>query len=134
MESQLASKTLEEVAENLGYEVNASAYAKGDATIDATLLAALDALKEGEVSKVIETESALYIARIDTDTDKDATESNRQSIIAQREAELYEKVLTAWQENDGWTVDEAVVEKIDFHNVFTQVEESAEDIDDTESK
>ena len=134
MEKQLASKSLEEAAESLGYEVTASAYQKGDTTIDATLLAAMDALKEGEVSKIIETEKALYFARVDADTDKDATESNRQSIIAQREADLYEKVLAAWQENDGWIVDEAVVEKIDFHNVLTQVEESTEDIDSTESE
>ncbi|MBQ2705238.1 MAG: peptidyl-prolyl cis-trans isomerase [Agathobacter sp.] len=131
---QVATKTLEEAAEGLGYTATASAYKKGDTTIDKTLLSAMDSLKEGEVSGVIETETALYVARIDADTDKDATESNRQSIIAQREAELYEKVLTAWQENDGWTVDESVVAKIDFHNVFTQIEESTEDIDNTESE
>jgi len=134
MQEQLLGKSLETVAEEFNYEVTTSAYAKDDETIDAALLSALDALKEGEVSNVIETETALYIARIDKDTDEEATESNRQSIIAEREAELFEATVTAWQENDGWTVDESVVEKIDFHNVFTQVEESIEDTENTESE
>lgn len=123
---KLNEKTLEEAAEEFDYEVTTSAYAKNSTSIDATLLAALDALKEGEVSKIIETETALYIARIDADTDEEATESNRQTIIAERQAALYEEVLTAWQENDGWVVDEAVVDKIDFHNVYTQIEDTTE--------
>ena len=134
MEKQLASKTLEEAADALGYEVTTSAYAKDDTTIDETLLSAMDELKEGEVSKAVETENTIYFARIDKDTDEEATESNRQSIIAEREATYFEEIVTAWQENDGWKVEEAVVEKIDFHNVFTQVEESTEDTDNTESE
>lgn len=132
MAEQLLGKNLETVAEEFGYEVTASAYAKDDTTINATLLSALNALKEGDVSKVIETEGALYIARIDADTDKEATENNRQSIIAERENARYEEVLTAWQENDGWTVDASVVDRIDFHNVFTQIEETTEE--NTESE
>lgn len=132
MAEQLLGKNLETVAEEFGYEVTASAYTKDDTTMDGTLLSALNALKEGDVSKVIETEGALYIARIDADTDKEATENNRQSIIAERENARYEEVLTAWQENDGWTVDASVVDSIDFHHVYTQIEETTEE--NTESE
>lgn len=134
MEEQLLGKNLETVAEEFGYEVTTSAYAKDDTTLDETLLSVMNELKEGDVSKVIETETALYIVRIDADTDVVATENNRQSIIAEREAALYEEVVTAWQENDGWVVDEAVVDKIDFHNVLTQIEETTETEENTESE
>lgn len=134
MSELLLGKSLEDAAEELGFEVTTGAYAKDDATLDADLLAVMNELKEGDVSKMVETETALYFVRIDADTDEVATEGNRQSIIAQRETALYEEVLTSWQENDGWTVDETVVDKIDFHNLFTQVEESTEDIDSTESE
>ena len=117
--------TLEEAAEELGYTVSTGAYAKDDTTLGEALLTAMDALKEGETSNIIETTSSLYIVRIDTDTDKDSTEANRLNIIANREAALYEEVVTAWQENDGWTVNESVVDKIEFHNWFTQQTESA---------
>lgn len=127
IKEQLLGKTLEAAAEAYGYEAASSAYAKDDTSIDEELLAALNELNEGEVSGLIETESAIYIARIDADTDEEATESNRESIIAEREAVLYEETLTAWQEDDGWTVNESVLGKIDFHNLFTQIQESTED-------
>lgn len=134
MSELLLGKTLEDAADELGFEVTTGTYAKDDTTLDEELLAAMNELKEGEVSKLIETEYALYFVRIDADTDEAATESNRQSIIAERETALYEEVLNGWQEDDGWTVDESVVDKIDFHNLFTQVEESTEDTENTESE
>ena len=67
----------------------------------------MDGLKEGETSGLIETDSNAYFVRIDSDTDKDATEKNRTSIINQRKDDLYQKVLSGWQEGDGWKVDES---------------------------
>ena len=126
MEMDLNTKTLEEVAESYGYEVTKAAYEKEDTAVEKDVLTALDALKEGEVSKAVETETAIYFLRIDTDTDEKATEENHQSIIEEREFALYEKVVKAWMENDGWKVNDAVVNKIEFHNIFTQVQESTE--------
>ncbi len=126
MVKEIAESTLEDVAEAYDYDVTTDAYAtyEDDDSMDETLLAALKALKEGEVSDVIETEDALYIVRIDADTDEEATEENREAIIADRETALYEEVMKGWQENDGWTVDESAVATIDFHHVFTQETET----------
>ena len=119
MDLDLKVKTLEEVATEQGYKVETGAYVKEDDSLDPDILVALDALKEGEVSDMVETEDAIYFFRIDADVDKEATEQNRQSIIAEREYALYEDTLKKWQENDGWDVDEALVKKIEFHNMFT---------------
>jgi len=110
---------LEDVAKEHGHTVTTNAYHKEDLSMDTELLKALNALKEGEVSDMVETENAIYFLRIDTDTDEKATEENRQSIIAERESALYEDVLKKWQENDGWDVKESLLEEIEFHNVFT---------------
>lgn len=137
MAAALEMTNLEAVADTYGYEVTTSAYAKDDESLDEELLTALDALAEGETSGLIETDSALYFVRIDSDTDEEATEENREAIIAEREEALYDEVLTGWQEEDGWTVDDAVVEKIDFHNILTQTSESTEDsesVDTTEGE
>ena len=105
-----------------------------DSSLDKTLVEALNALKVGETSKVIETKTALYIASIDEDTDAKATEENREAIIVDRENARYDEVLTALQKDDGWKVNDSVVEKIEFHNILTQKAESTEKIESTENK
>lgn len=134
MQKDLETKSLEDVAKAYDYEVTEDAYAKDDEGFDATLLKAMDALKEGEVSKMIETKSAIYFVRIDEDTDKKATEENREAIIAERESELYAKVLEGWMKDDGWTVNEDVLEKIDFHHVLTQKDPNAKETEKATDK
>ena len=134
MADLLKEMTLEEAAEEMDYDISTGAYAKDDETLNEALLTAMDALKEGEVSGMIEIESAIYFVRIDADTDETATEENRNSIIADREAAMYELVLTDMQENDGWKVNESVVDSIDFHNLFTQMEATTEEAENTESE
>jgi foldase protein PrsA len=118
---------LEKAAKNNGYTAQDTAYNKKDSTMDKTLLEALNALKVGETSKVIQTTSSLYIAKIDEDVDAKATEENRKAIITERENKVYSDKVTEWQKADGWKVDESVVEKIDFHNVITQKDPNAKD-------
>ncbi len=125
---------LETAAKTNSYTAEDTAYNKADSTMDKTLLEALNALKVGETSKVIETKTALYIARIDEDVDAKATEENREAIIVERENALFEGKLTEWQKEDGWKVNDSVVEKIDFHNLLTQKVESTEKTESTEGK
>lgn len=136
MDLDLNVKSMEDVAKEHGHTVTTNAYHKEDLSMDTTLLGALNGLKEGEVSDMIETDTALYFVRIDADVDEKATEEKRDSIIAERENKLYQDVLTKWQENDGWDVNESLVDEIEFHNVFTiyeETEEASENVDSTES-
>ena len=134
MQSAISNVGLEEAAKEYDYEVTTGAYGKDDESLEETVLKAMDALKEGEVSPMIETETAIYFVRIDKDTDEDATEENRNAIIQEREDALYKEALTKLQENDGWTVDEDVVAKIKFHNILTQQTESTESVNTTEGE
>ena len=43
-------------------------------------------------------------------------------------------MLTEWQKDDGWNVDATVVDQIEFHHVFTQIEDATEDVENTESE
>lgn len=115
---------MEEVAEEYGYSVTTGTYDADDSKLDENVKTALDGLKEGEISDLITTDTKLYIVRIDSETDADATEKNRQSIIEERQSTLYSEVLAGWQEDDGWTVKDKVLAKIVFSNRFTQVEET----------
>lgn len=96
-----------------------------DDSLDTSVKKALDDLKEGETSDVIETDSALYIVRLDSETDKDATEKNRQNIIDKRKSDHYNEVLEGWQKKDGWKVNKKNVAKISFKNSLTQQDPNA---------
>lgn len=125
--TEASSVGLTTAAKNNKYTAEDTAYNKKDDSIDETLLEALNALQVGETSKVIETTSALYIAKIDEEVDKEATEDNREAIITDRENQLYSDTLDKWQKEDGWKVNDSVVNKIDFHNLLTQKDPNAKD-------
>ena len=118
-------KTLEDAAKDEDQRTTTGAYASDDSTLDTSVKKALDDLKEGETSDVIETDSALYIVRLDSETDKDATEKNRQNIIDKRKSDHYNEVLEGWQKKDGWKVNKKNVAKISFKNSLTQQDPNA---------
>ena len=129
-------KDLEDVAEAHDYEVTTGTYDADDSALNEDVKAALDGLKEGEVSGLITTDSYLYIVRLDKETDEEATENNRQSIITERQNNLFNEVLDGWQADDGWTVKEKVLAKIRFDDNLTQTTEGseAESTETTESE
>lgn len=90
------------------------------------IAAELEVLEEGEVSKLIETETNYYVARLDAHTDAEATESNRQAIISERQTALYTEVVEGYMNELEWTVNEKVWEQVRFGNLFTTVQEEAE--------
>jgi foldase protein PrsA len=116
-------ENFEAIAEAAGYTAATDAY-NADSSLDEDVMAALDALGEGEVSGVIETDYYLYLVRLDSETDADATEQNRQDIIEDRQSTFYTDTVFAWQEDDGWTVNEKVLAKIKFESAFSQAEET----------
>lgn len=144
-------QSLEEAAEAYGATVLTGTYDADDDALEENFKSALDALSEGETTGLVSTENSYYFGRIDAETDKDATEKNRESIIANRKDTKYNEVLEKWQEDDGWKVNEKQLAKIKFNNFFTntavtnklagttdeskQVEdtESVENTEDTES-
>ncbi|MCM1283441.1 MAG: hypothetical protein NC180_06120 [Muribaculaceae bacterium] len=129
-----AGATMESVAQAHGYETTAETYETYESAEDAEseeeeeedpVMAALKGLKEGETSGVIETDSALYIVHVDSDTDAEATQKNRDSIIEQKKNEHYSEVLDSWQEEDGWQVKEKQLAKIQFKNFLTITDPNA---------
>lgn len=127
MESELKAEgaTLDSVAKAHNQEVTTGTYAADDTQLEEDVRKELDALKEGETSGLIETDSAIYFVRLDAETDKEATEQNRQTIINTRKSEKYQEVLEKWQKKDGWKVDEKALAKIQFKNSLTQQDPNA---------
>ena len=126
------SVTLESAAEEFGYSVTKGTYDADNDTLDAAVKTTLDSLNVGEVSGLITTDSNLYFVRLDAETDEEATETNRKSIITERENALYTEVLEGWQTDDGWDLNEKKLEQIKFKNNFTQTAETTETQSGTE--
>lgn len=122
---------LETVAEAHDVKPETGTYAADNTSLNEDVKTALDALNEGEMSELIKTDSAIYIVRLDKETDEDATESNRKSIIEDRQTSLYDEILAGWQENDGWKVSDKQLAKIRLKNTFSQP--STEDTESTET-
>ncbi|MDO4339825.1 MAG: peptidylprolyl isomerase [Eubacteriales bacterium] len=104
-----------------------------DTSYPEEVIAALRELEEGEVApELIETDSSYYIVRLDSDFDEEATESEKESIVASRKTEYYTETTDKWLEDADITVDEKVLETLtitDSHSfsVQTPEEETSED-------
>lgn len=117
--------TLDKVAQDNDQKVTTGTYDADNDTLDEDVKKALDGLKEGETSGLIETSDKAYFVRIDKDTDEEATKQNRTTIINQRKDDLYQEVLSGWQKDDNWKVDEKAIKKIEFKNSLTHQDPNA---------
>lgn len=129
-------KTLEEAAEECGYSVSSDSYNAKNNDLDEDVLTALEALAVGETSGIVQTDTDIYIFRVNSDNDAEASESAKADIISDRQSEAYTEQLAAWQENDGWTVNDKVLATLQFDNYLTQKAETegSEAVETTESK
>ncbi|MDD6215193.1 MAG: peptidyl-prolyl cis-trans isomerase [Roseburia sp.] len=118
---------------NAGYTVSTGTYAKDDDKLPDAVVAALDNLKEGEVSDLVTAESSYYILRLDTDCDEEATETHRQEIIKQRQQDLYDSVLSGWEDDAKWELKEKVWATVQFDNLFTTKVDDTETAEPTEA-
>lgn len=122
---------LETAAEKYGYTVEEGTFTAEDEYLEEAVLAALNALEEGAVSDVIDTEEEYYVVRLNAKTDAAATEETRASLVEERQTALYDETIEGWKEEHTWTVDEKVWGTVAFDNLFTTIEESTEELEET---
>lgn len=119
---------LDAAAEASGYNVYEGTFNAESTGIATEVMAALETLAEGEVSGLIETDTQYYVVRFDAETDEEATESNRQTIISERQSALYTEVVEGYMAEFEWTVNEDVWEQVSFDNLFTIIAPSTETV------
>lgn len=125
-----------------GYTVSTANYgsaADEGSVLDSAVLEEADKLKEGQVSGVIETESAYYVVRLDSEYDEEASATKKEELISQKQEEYYNGILDGWKEDSEWTINEEEWEKVNFEDLFTSPEEEGtetpaetESVSDTE--
>lgn len=111
--------TIDGAAVAEGLTAYSGSYGEGtDTYYEEALITALDAVKEGQVTDIIETDTELYLAMVTAEVDEDATASRKESLIATAQAEYYTSVVEGWKSQLPITVDEAVWEQVVFDRSY----------------
>lgn len=114
-----------------GQSAQTATFDSDSTTPDADLIAAADALGEGEVTDVIETDSGCYVAKVTSLLDREATDSKKESIISERKSDLVESTCKAWVKEDGVKANKKVWKKISFTDLSVSIKQV--DTEETDS-
>lgn len=113
------------VAAAFGETVQTATFDVESYSPNSDLVAAADALAAvGDVTELVETDNGIYVARLTSLLDRDATDSKKESIVEQRKNEQFESLLEQWKEETEITVNEKLWKKIDFRKLGVTVKQS----------
>ncbi len=110
--------TMEDAADEQEMTSYTGSYDDSTTLYNEAILAALDELKEGEVSEIIETDSNLYLAQVTADVDEEATAENKESLILQGQSEYYNTQMETWKTEYPLTVVEDVWAQVVFDRSY----------------
>lgn len=135
-----ASADFDTAVTDEGYTASTASYGSADdedASLDKEVLEAADKLKEGEVSGVVETDSACYVVRLDSEYDEEATANKKAELQKQKQEDYYDDIVSGWKDDAKWTLNTSEWEKVNFDDHFTKKADDTEAADnsvsDTES-
>ena len=106
---------METVASAAGLTAQTATFDSESTSPDKDLIAAADALtNEGDVTDIIETENGIYIAKLTSLLDREATDSKKESIVSERKQEQYDSLLDQWKKDTKIKEEKKVWKKISF--------------------
>ena len=76
------------------------------------VIEAADKLKEGEFSDVIETEYLYYVVQLESEFDKEATETRKDEIVEERRVEAYSAIAEKWLVETKMELNQEVWDKL----------------------
>ena len=122
------AKTAEDFA---SYATEQGTEAK-DATFDSDsvspskeVVKAADKLGEGELTGVVESDTACYVAKVTSLNDEAATETKKQSLLTEKQDKYYKKVLKKWKKEEKITVHKGTWNKIDFTKLSVKAKDTS---------
>ncbi len=132
-----SSEDFDAIADELGVTASTYSYTKGeeeDDSLDMSVIEAAEALTEGAISDVIDVEgTGYYVLRLDADHDEEASETERQTLIEEKQSDFYDTTLEGWKADVTWNAVDKQLDKITFTNHYTEPEATEETTEDTSS-
>lgn len=130
-----SSEDFDAIADELGVTASTYSYTKGeeeDDSLDMSVIEAAEALTEGAISDVIDVEgTGYYVLRLDADHDEEASETERQTLIEEKQSDFYNTTLEGWKADVTWNAVDKQLDKITFTNHYTEPEATEETTEDT---
>lgn len=112
-------KTIDAAADEAEISAAAGSYSKDNTGYyDEALIAALDALEEGQVSDIIETDTRLYLAQLTAEVDEEATAQRKESLTSGKQVEYYNSLMETWTSEYPLSVVENVWEQVVFDRSY----------------
>ncbi len=123
------SGDLSTAAEDHDLSAVTTTYGSSDETLDENLKAAADELSDGEYADIVEGDGYYYLVYMESTYDEDATQTEIESILEEREQAAYDDWLDALVEAAEIVVNDSVVGQLNFERIFTEKaeEETTED-------
>ncbi len=129
------SGDLSTAAEDHELSATTTTYGASDETLDEDLKAAADELSDGEFSDIVEGDGYYYLVYMESTYDEDATQTEIESILEEREQAAYDDWLDALLEEAEIVVNDSVVAQLDFERIFTvKTEEETEEEETSEEE
>lgn len=127
-ESARDGEDMETLASENGLSVQTATFDSESTTPNSELVAAADALAaEGEVTDPVETDSGIYVAKLTSLLDREATDAEKETIVEQRRQDQYDSLLEEWRDAVEITVNEKVWNKVDFEDTGVTITTSETD-------
>lgn len=104
-------------------------YGADDESLDEALKTAAESLSDGQIaSEIIEGEDAYYVLRMDSVLDREATDSQKETIVEERQAEAYNDLLDTWVEESDISVKSAWKKlEVTDYDLYTMTVDSEEE-------
>lgn len=122
------TKDIEAAAKDAGQEVKTVTFDSDSTAPNADLIKAADAIEnEGDVTDIVETDSGIYVAKVTSFLDREATDAKKESIVTERRQEQYDSILKEWREDTDIKENEKVWKKVDFQKQGVTIIQSEEE-------
>ena len=132
-----AGTSLADVASEAEYENTSETFAAGESEEGEAFEAKLADMKDGDLmSEVMECDNGYVVAQLTAYTDRDATDSNKESIVSERQQEAFYDLYDEWTKDleADWDYDEDVDQELWAEVVLHEEDSTAtEAVEETEA-
>lgn len=113
-EGAVSAEDFEAYAKEKGYTASKATFDAETTSPSGALAKAADALKEGEVTAVVEDSTGYFVAKVTSLLDREATDKEKETIVNNRKYDAFNKLCEEWKKEADFKVNEKVWAKISF--------------------
>ena len=127
LEGAKASEDFAAYATEQGQDAQTATFDSETTSPAAELITAADLLQASGFTDVIETENGLYVAKVTSLLDREATDAKKETIVNTRKSEKFNEIYDGWKKSSKIKVNKDVWRNIDFQDVGVTIKQNTKD-------